>query len=180
MGIGSLTNLYGAMLLDSGIFDKLGQVVLMGGITETLYTHGKHCPELNFSINHKAAAAVLSRGKKISILTGNNCLPVSYLPKTEFMEHMQVESSRVGAYIAKNAATALTRARPSMGRKAPTAGTRSQRPTCSIPSCLRMSRSAAPSRRSSCAPAFKPEQAGRHRSQPPARKGRSRLPPKSL
>lgn len=101
LGIGSLTNLYGAMLLDSGIFDKLGQVVLMGGITETLYTHGKHCPELNFSINHKAAAAVLSRGKKISILTGNNCLPVSYLPKTEFMEHMQVESSRVGAYIAK-------------------------------------------------------------------------------
>ena len=142
MGIGSLTNLYGAMLLDSGIFDKLGQVVLMGGITETLYTHGKHCPELNFSINHKAAAAVLSRGKKISILTGNNCLPVSYLPKTEFMEHMQVESSRVGAYIA------------SMGRKAPTAGTQSQRPTCSIPSCLRTSRSAAPSRRSSCAPAF--------------------------
>ena len=55
LGIGSLTNLYGAMLLDSSIFDKLKQVVLMGGITETLYTHGKHCPELNFSINHKAA-----------------------------------------------------------------------------------------------------------------------------
>ena len=55
LGIGSLTNLYGAMLLDSGIFDKLGQVVLMGGITETLYTHGKHCPELNFSINHSLA-----------------------------------------------------------------------------------------------------------------------------
>lgn len=155
MGIGSLTNLYGAMLLDSGIFDKLGQVVLMGGITETLYTHGKHCPELNFSINHKAAAAVLSRGKNISILTGNNCLPVSYLPKAEFMEHMQVESSRVGAYIAKKGGYRFD-ARNAVygGGRLLLLGRSRSRPTCSIPSCLRTSRSAAPSRRSSCAPAF--------------------------
>ncbi|MBQ3108684.1 MAG: nucleoside hydrolase, partial [Clostridia bacterium] len=101
LGIGSVTNLYGAWLLDPELFEKLGQTVLMGGITEPLYTHGKHCPELNFSINKEATAAVLSKGKNISIITGNNCLGISYLPKEEFFERMRVESDPIGAYVAK-------------------------------------------------------------------------------
>ena len=44
--------------------------------------------ELNFSVNPKAAACVLNHGKNISILTGNNTLEPSYLPKEEFMEKM--------------------------------------------------------------------------------------------
>lgn len=101
LGIGSVTNLYGAFLLDPEIFDKLGQIVLMGGITEPLYTHGVPCPELNFSVNHKASAAALSRGKRLSVISGNNCLDVSFLPKAEFMDSMQVCGNPVGAYTAQ-------------------------------------------------------------------------------
>ncbi len=101
LGLGSLTNLYGAMCLDETVLDKLKAVVLMGGITEPLITHGKPCPELNFSVHAKASAQVLGSGKRITILTGNNCLPVSYLPKEEFMAQMKVQQSKVGAYIAQ-------------------------------------------------------------------------------
>lgn len=101
LAIGSMTNLYGAWLIDPQIFDKLKECVLMGGITEKLYTHGVHCPELNFSINAKASAEVFTHGKNISILTGNNCLPVSYLPKDEFMAKMEIEKRPVSAYVAK-------------------------------------------------------------------------------
>ena len=101
LGIGSATNLYGAWLLDPDLFEKLNATVLMGGITEPLYTHGALCPELNFSVNKKASANVLSHGKHISVITGNNCLAACYLPKTEFMQRMQAETNPVGAYIAK-------------------------------------------------------------------------------
>ena len=101
LAIGSMTNLYGAWLIDPEIFDKLKECVLMGGITEPLYTHGVHCPELNFSINKKASAEVFAHGKNISIITGNNCLPVSYLPKDEFMEKMEIEKRPVSAYVAR-------------------------------------------------------------------------------
>ncbi len=101
LAIGSMTNLYGAWLIDPQIFDKLKECVLMGGITETLYTHGVHCPELNFSINAKASAEVFTHGKNLSIVTGNNCLPFSYLPKDEFMALMQVDTRPVSAYVAR-------------------------------------------------------------------------------
>ena len=99
LAIGSMTNLYGAWLIDPQIFDKLKGCVLMGGITEKLYTHGVHCPELNFSINAKASSEVFTHGKNISIITGNNCLPVSYLPKDEFMTKMEIDKRPVSAYV---------------------------------------------------------------------------------
>lgn len=101
LAIGSMTNLYGAWLIDPKIFEKLKECVLMGGITETLYTHGVHCPELNFSINAKASAEVFTHGKNLSVITGNNCLAVSYLPKEEFLANMQVETRPVSAYVAR-------------------------------------------------------------------------------
>lgn len=101
LAIGSMTNLYGAWLIDPQIFDKLKSCVLMGGITEKLYTHGVHCPELNFSINAHASAEVFTHGKNLSIITGNNCLSVSYLPKEEFMEKMEIDKRPVSAYVAR-------------------------------------------------------------------------------
>ena len=88
VAIGSLTNLYGAYLLDGTVFEKVKQIVLMGGYTAPVLYHGFHLEELNFSVNPKAAACVLNHGKNISILTGNNTLEPSYLPKEEFMEKM--------------------------------------------------------------------------------------------
>ena len=88
VAIGSLTNLYGAYLLDHSIFEKTKEIILMGGYTAPVLYHGFHLEELNFSVNPEAAVCVLKQGKNISILTGNNTLEPSYLPKEEFMARM--------------------------------------------------------------------------------------------
>ena len=100
VAIGSLTNLYGAWLLDNTVFDKVKEIVLMGGYTAPVFYHTRHLEELNFSVNPEAAACVLNHGKNISILTGNNTLAPSYLPKEEFIEKM-CTGSESGRYIAK-------------------------------------------------------------------------------
>lgn len=102
LGIGSLGNLYGAYLIDNDIFDKIAQIVLMGGITEALYIHGgKPLDELNFAVNAKASSLVLQKGKNISVITGNNCLPVSELPKDEFLGMLCSSDNPAGMYIAQ-------------------------------------------------------------------------------
>ena len=95
VAIGSMTNLYGAYLLDNEFFSKVKEIDLMGGYTAPVRYHNRHLEELNFSVNPEAAACVLNKGKNISILTGNNTLGPSYLPKEEFVEKM------AGSYIAE-------------------------------------------------------------------------------
>ena len=92
MAIGSMTNLYGAWVLDNTVFDKVREIVLMGGYTGPVIYHGISLDELNFSQNPAAAACVLSHGKNISILTGNNTLEPSYLPREEFLELVRPDS----------------------------------------------------------------------------------------
>lgn len=102
LGIGSLSNLYGAYLLDENVFANLKEIVLMGGITEPLFIHGDQpLAELNTSINYVASTCILTHGHDISIITGNNCLPVSELPKDEFLSKLQVNTNATGMYIAK-------------------------------------------------------------------------------
>lgn len=72
----------------------------MGGYTAPILYHGFHLEELNFSVNPEAAACVLNHGKHISILTGNNTLEPSYLPKEEFLETMR-SGSDAARYIAQ-------------------------------------------------------------------------------
>ena len=100
VAIGSLTNLYGAYLLDNTVFDKVKEIVLMGGYTAPVFYHTRHLEELNFSVNPAAAAFVLNHGRNISILTGNNTLEPSYLPKDEFIQKM-CSGSASGRYIAE-------------------------------------------------------------------------------
>lgn len=92
VAIGSLTNLYGAYLLDHSIFEKTKEIILMGGYTAPVLYHGFHLEELNFSVNPKAAACVLNHGRNISILTGNNTLEPSYLPREEFLNMLEAGS----------------------------------------------------------------------------------------
>lgn len=102
LGLGSLGNLYGAYRLDNGIFDKISQIVLMGGITEPLFIHnGQPLDELNFSVNAEAAACVLTLGHNVTVITGNNCLPVSELPKDEFLNRLCKSDNPAGMYIAQ-------------------------------------------------------------------------------
>lgn len=100
VAIGSMTNLYGAYLLDNTIFDKVKEIVIMGGYTAPVFYHTRHLEELNFSVNPEAAACVLNHGRNISILTGNNTLEPSYLPKEEFIQKM-CGGSASGRYIAE-------------------------------------------------------------------------------
>lgn len=100
IAVGSMTNLYGAYLIDNSIFTKVKEIVLMGGITEELITHGEHLPELNFSCNVVATKTVLEKGKNISIITGNNCFE-AYLPREEFIRILS-NDSKGGKYILDN------------------------------------------------------------------------------
>lgn len=76
LATGSLTNLYGAYLKDNTFFAKVKEIVLMGGITEDLIFAKKKMDELNFSCDAMAAYIVLTKGKNVSVITGNNCLKV--------------------------------------------------------------------------------------------------------
>lgn len=100
VAIGSMTNLYGAWLLDNTIFNKVSEIVIMGGYTAPVFYHTRHLEELNFSVNPEAAACVLNHGRNISILTGNNTLEPSYLPKAEFIDKM-CSGNASGRYVAQ-------------------------------------------------------------------------------
>lgn len=100
VAIGSMTNLYGAYLLDNTVFEKVKEIVIMGGYTAPVRYHGRHLEELNFSVNPEASSCVLNHGRNISILTGNNTLEPSYLPKEEFIKKM-CGGSTSGRYIAE-------------------------------------------------------------------------------
>lgn len=98
LATGSLTNLYGAYLYDTHFFEHVAEIVLMGGITAPLVFEKKEMAELNFSCDPKASFHVLTKGRHVSVLTGNNCLSVLFRKK-EYMERLFVPGSRIGAYI---------------------------------------------------------------------------------
>ncbi len=98
LATGALTNLCGAYGLDNGFFDKLGELVLMGGITEPLYLNGITLDELNFSCDPEAAYCVLSNAKNVSIATGNNCLP-AYFTHEEYRRRLTGAPESKGLYI---------------------------------------------------------------------------------
>lgn len=101
LGIGSLGNLYEACCIDSSLREKVPQLVLMGGITEPLYIHGQPLHELNFSVNGKASSYVLNHFHNITVITGNNCLPVADIPKDEFLENLCRNENPSGMYVAQ-------------------------------------------------------------------------------
>lgn len=101
LSIGSLGNLYDACMIDSSLPDKIPQLVLMGGITEPLYIHGQPLHELNFSVNAKASTYVLNNFHNITVITGNNCLPVADIPKDEFLENLCRNENPSGMYVAQ-------------------------------------------------------------------------------
>lgn len=76
LATGSLTNLYGAYLKDNTFFEKVKEIVLMGGITEPLIFAKRQMDELNFSCDPIGTYTVLTKGNNVSVITGNNCLKV--------------------------------------------------------------------------------------------------------
>ena len=74
MATGSLKNIADAYLLDNKVFERIKNIVIMGGITEPLIINEKVMNELNLSVAHNSSFEVLSNVKSPVILTGNTCL----------------------------------------------------------------------------------------------------------
>lgn len=100
LATGSLTNLYAAYLLDSSIFEKISEIVLMGGITEKLIINGRNLAELNFSCDPAATECVLKNGKNVSVITGNNCLK-AYFSELDFKKRLLSMDNATAEYIAQ-------------------------------------------------------------------------------
>ena len=74
LATGSLKNIADAYLLDNKVFERIKNIVIMGGITEPLIINGKVMNELNLSVSHNSSFEALSNVKNPVILTGNTCL----------------------------------------------------------------------------------------------------------
>lgn len=98
LATGSLTNLRGAYERDRCFFEKVKEIVLMGGITSPLVFEKKVMNELNFSCDPAAARTVLTKGQNVSVITGNNCLKVLFT-KQEYRERFSGKENRAAAYI---------------------------------------------------------------------------------
>lgn len=98
LATGSLTNLRGAYEKDVHFFEKVKEIVLMGGITSPLVFEKKVMDELNFSCDPLAAYTVLTKGRNISVITGNNCLKVLFT-RAEYKERLFGTEHPVAVYI---------------------------------------------------------------------------------
>ncbi len=98
LATGSLTNLQGAYERDVHFFEKIKEIVLMGGITEPLVFEKKVMDELNFSCDPHASCNVLKYGKKVSVITGNHCLKVLFT-KEEYKKELFPREEPIARYI---------------------------------------------------------------------------------
>jgi purine nucleosidase len=98
LATGSLTNLLAAYYRDPLFWEKIAEIVIMGGITEELVLNGKVLAELNFSCDPLAAKYVLEKGKNMTIITGNCCLD-AFFPKEEFYERLGKRKEGLANYI---------------------------------------------------------------------------------
>ncbi len=100
LATGSLTNLRGAYERDNHFFEKVKEIVVMGGITSPLVFEKKVMDELNFSCDPFATWTVLTKGKNVSVITGNHCLKVLFR-RDEYKERLFGSDNRAAAYIRK-------------------------------------------------------------------------------
>lgn len=98
LATGSMTNLFAAYFRDNSFFDKISELIIMGGISENLIINGKELKELNLSCDPIAAKWVLKKGKNISVITGNTCLD-AFFTKEEFLSRLQDSNEVSGRYI---------------------------------------------------------------------------------
>lgn len=68
---GALTNLARAQEKDPAFFNKVQEVILMGGITQPLFVNQRPVKELNFSCDPLATKKVLLSQTKVTIMNGH-------------------------------------------------------------------------------------------------------------
>ena len=97
---GSVTNIYGAYIINPKFFEQVNRIVMMGGVTEPLIFAKKEMSELNFSCDPQASFTVLTKGNDVSVITGNNCLKVLFT-KEEYEKELSDEKNPVVQFIKK-------------------------------------------------------------------------------
>lgn len=100
LATGSITNLRGAYEKDRNFFEKVKEIVVMGGITSPLIFDKKLMDELNLSCDPAASRTVLVKGKNVSVITGNHCLKVIFT-KEEYRERLSGFGNKAAEYIFK-------------------------------------------------------------------------------
>lgn len=98
LAVGSMANLHGAYLLNPDLFQQTKQIVLMGGTTAPLMFAKQEMLELNFSVDPLAAFTVLTKGRNVSILTGNNCLDLIFT-RSQYEEMFAGHDTKVARLI---------------------------------------------------------------------------------
>ena len=98
LATGALTNLIGALLFDPDFFDKVQQVVVMGGVLEPLMINGHQVNELNFSCDPEATFQVLNSSARTTIITGHLCLNALF-GQSEFQRLESDKNSAIYKYI---------------------------------------------------------------------------------
>ncbi len=82
IAIGPLSNLYAAWEIDNDFFKNLKEIIIMGGITETLKVGNKNIDELNFSSDPEAAEKVLKAEVPVALMSSNLCLAARFGEKS--------------------------------------------------------------------------------------------------
>jgi len=98
LATGSLTNIYRAYCIDENLFSKISGLVMMGGLTQPLVINNVNMEELNFSCDPEASYVLLSKGKNVSVITGNNCIP-AYFSYDEYKSRLNGSQKGIGKYI---------------------------------------------------------------------------------
>lgn len=98
LATGPLTNLYAAYIKDPAIFEKIPQMVIMGGLTKELEVDGKIIDELNFSGHPLATQRVMKLGNNISIITRNAGLS-AFIDYAEFVQRLSFSKSPLSRYM---------------------------------------------------------------------------------
>lgn len=78
LATGSMTNIFGAGLIEPEFFNLVKEIVIMGGTTEPLIFDKQEMLELNLSVDPQASYGVLTGGHNLSLMTGNNCLSLLF------------------------------------------------------------------------------------------------------
>lgn len=98
LATGSLTNLKSAYYEEPRFFEYVKEIVLMGGITKPLIFEKKQMDELNFSCDPEATYLVLTKGRNVSVITGNNCLKVLFT-RAEYKKELANSDNPMACYI---------------------------------------------------------------------------------
>ncbi len=98
LATGVLTNLYGAYVIDPDFFNKIGQLVIMGGVTKEILINDTVIDEWNFSSDPTATLWVLKEGKNLALITQNSGLQL-FVSYARFINNLGSSKFSIGKYI---------------------------------------------------------------------------------